>query len=58
VTFVVEEVKRMLLDYLLNIIPLMLHNHVIPNTTVMRKISGQNLGSFKELKTVLDVREQ
>jgi hypothetical protein len=58
VTFVVEEVKRVLWDFLINIIPPMLHNHVIPNITVIRKKNRQNLGTFKERKTVLDVREQ
>jgi len=57
-TLVVEEVKRVLRDFLINITPLMFHNHVIPNITLIRKINGQNLGIFKERKTVLDVRKQ
>jgi hypothetical protein len=58
VTFVVEEGKRLLRDFLINIIPPMLHNHVIRSITVIRNVSGQNLGNFKERKTVLDVSDQ
>ena len=48
VTFVVEEVAQVLWDFLVNIVPPMLHSHVISNITVIKKTRGKNLGTFQK----------